>query len=169
MECFLGKVSAFPQLHHTLAQRSRPADTKARWKCIYKTRRSILSSVRPISVDKLGPNGRTDAGAKMYPTLFKWKYILYLVNKPFLSRTTSSIFFSLRASGSMVNSLASSHTGFRLAFTVSVFRFLTRSGRRRILTNGSGRSGCFAAKYNHFVQQQIWKEIQLISLIISLC
>ena len=45
--------------------------------------------------------------------------------------------------------------GFRLALTVSVFRFLTRSGRRRILTNGSGRSGCFAAKYNHFVQQQI--------------
>ena len=77
---------------------------------------------------------------------------IYLVNKPFLSRTTSSIFFSLRASGSMVNSQASSHTGFRLALTVSVFRFLTRSGRRRILTNGSGRSGCFAGKYNHFVQ-----------------
>ena len=35
MECFLGKVSAFPQLHHTLAQRSRPAEQQKKENVLY--------------------------------------------------------------------------------------------------------------------------------------
>ena len=63
----------------------------------------------------------------------------YLKKRPFLSRTTSSSLLSGNRSAGTLKWNLSSQTGSRLSFTNSVFRLRDLSGRRVILTNGSGR------------------------------